>query len=70
LGFVRLHDAAVAGDDLSAAAPGSVGPDDAASGVAASAAAAVIVGNYGACHADQARLAALQAWARGVGLAK
>jgi len=70
LGFVRLHDAAVAGDDLSAAAPGSGGPDDAPSGVAASAAAAVIVGNYGACHADQARLAALQAWARGVGLAK
>jgi hypothetical protein len=70
LGFVRLHDAAVAGDDLSAAAPGSVGPDDAASGVAASAAAAVIVGNYGSCHADQARLAELQAWARSVGLAK
>jgi hypothetical protein len=70
LGFVRLHDAAVAGDHLSAAAPGSVGPDDAPSGVAASAAAAVIVGNYGACHADQARLAELQAWARSVGLGR
>jgi hypothetical protein len=70
LGFVRLHDAAVAGDDLSAIAPGPDGADDAASGVAASAAAAVVVGNYGACHADQARLAELQAWARRVGLAK
>ena len=70
LGFVRLHDAAVAGVDLSAAAPDPDGTDDAPSGVAASAAAAVIVGNYGACHADQARLAELQAWARRVGLAK
>jgi len=69
-GFVRLHDAAVAGVDLSAAAPGPGGPDDAPSGIAASAAAAVIVANYGDCHADQARLAALQAWARGEGLAK
>jgi hypothetical protein len=70
LGFVRLHDAAAAGDDLSASAPGPDGSDDAASGVAASAAAAVIVGNYGLCRADQARLAELQAWARRMGLAK
>jgi hypothetical protein len=69
-GFVRLHDAAAAGVDLPAATPGAGGPDDAASGVAASAAAAVIVANYGDCRADQARLAALQAWARGEGLAK
>jgi hypothetical protein len=33
-------------------------------------AAGVIVGNYGACRADQARLAALQAWAREMALAK
>ncbi|HXQ16901.1 MAG TPA: hypothetical protein VN814_19995 [Caulobacteraceae bacterium] len=70
VGFVRLHDAAAAGDDLPAVAPGADGADDAASDVAASAAATVIVGNYGACHADQARLAELQAWARSVGLAK
>jgi hypothetical protein len=69
-GFVRLHDAAVAGVDLSAATAGPGGPDDAPSDVAASSAAAVIVANYGDCHADQARLAAFQAWARGEGLAK
>ncbi|HEX3919328.1 MAG TPA: hypothetical protein VHW60_18470 [Caulobacteraceae bacterium] len=68
--FVRLHDAAVAGADLPAPATGAGGADDAASGVAASPAAAVIVANYGACHADQDRLAAFQAWARGEGLAK
>jgi hypothetical protein len=65
-----LHDAAAAGDELSAAAAGPERPDDGASDVAASRAAAVIVANYGACHADQARLAELQAWARQVGLAR
>jgi hypothetical protein len=69
-GFVRLHDAAAAGADLSAAAPGSGWPDGAASDVTASGAAAVIAANYGDCRADQARLAALQGWARGEGLAK
>jgi hypothetical protein len=68
-GFVRLHDAAAAGDELSPPAAGPERPDGAASDVAASAAATVIVGNYGACRADQARLAELQAWARQVGLA-
>jgi hypothetical protein len=70
LGFVRLHDAAVAGDDLPAAASGPDRPDDTPSGVAASAAAVTIVTNYGACRADQARLAELQGWARSTGLAK
>jgi hypothetical protein len=69
-GFVRLHDAAAAGDDLSAAAAGPGRPDDSASDVAASQAASVIVGNYGACRADQARLAELQAWTRSMGLTK
>jgi hypothetical protein len=65
-----LHDAAAAGDDLSAAAADPGRPDDAASDVTASEAAGVIVANYGACHADQSRLAELQAWARSMGLAR
>jgi hypothetical protein len=69
-GFVRLHDAAAVGDDLSAAAASPGRPDDAASNVAASEAAGVIVANYGSCRADQARLAELQAWTRQMGLAK
>ena len=67
-GFVRLHDAAVRGDDLSAAPTGSAEPDDAASDVTASRAAAVIAGNYGDCRADRERLADLQAWAKSMGL--
>jgi hypothetical protein len=69
-GFVRLHDAAAVGDDLSAATAGPGRPDDAASDVAASRAAAVVVVNYGACRADQARLAELQTWAKSMGLAR
>ena len=69
-GFVRLHDAAVLGDDLPATSEGPGQPDDAPSGVAASGAAAVIVANYGACRADQQRLTDLQDWARREGLAR
>jgi hypothetical protein len=69
-GFVRLHDAAAVGDDLSATAAGPSGPDDAPSDVRTSEAAAIVAANYGACHADQSRLAELQAWARQMGLAK
>jgi len=69
-GYVRLHDAATVGDDLSAAAASPGRPDDSPSDVAASEAAGVIVANYGSCRADQARLAALQAWAKDIGLAK
>ena len=69
VGFVRLHDAAAIGFDLSAASAGSGGPDDAPSDVAASGAARVIVLNYGACRADQQRLSDLQAWAKAQGLA-
>jgi hypothetical protein len=68
-GFVRVHDAAVRGDDLSAAAESPGGPDDAASDVAASRAVAVIASNYGSCRADRERLADLQAWAKSMGLA-
>jgi len=68
-GFVRLHDAAAAGLALPATPQGPAEPDDAPSDVPVSAAAGVIVANYGACDADQARLAALQEWARGEGLA-
>jgi len=68
-GFVRLHDAAVRGDVLSAAAQGPGRPDDAPSDAAASEAASVIVSNYGGCRGDRQRLADLQAWARRTGLA-
>jgi hypothetical protein len=68
-GFVRLHDAAVRGDDRSAAAEDPAEPDDAASDVAASRAAAVIAANYGGCRADRQRLSDLQAWAKRMGLA-
>lgn len=69
-GFVRLHDAAAAGDDLSAAAADPGRPDGAPSDVKASEAAAAVVANYGSCRADQARLAELQAWGREMGLAR
>jgi hypothetical protein len=69
-GFVRVHDAAAAGLDLPAFAPGAERADDAPSGVALSEAARVVAANYGDCRADQARLAALQAWTRAEGLAK
>lgn len=68
-GFVRVHDAAIRGDDLSAAAESPREPDDAASDVAASRAATVIAANYGDCRADRQRLADLQAWAKSMGLA-
>lgn len=63
-GFVRLHDAAALGLDP-AAVPNPAGqPDDAASSVAASVAAAIVAGNYGQCREDQQRLSDLQAWIR------
>lgn len=68
-GLVRLHDAAASGA-MPTAAAGPFGPDDAASNVAASEAAALIAANYGTCRSDQQRLADLQAWARGEGLVK
>lgn len=62
-GFVRLHNAAAAGDRLPEPA-GS--PDAAPSGVALSAVAETVAGNYGSCRETAEQLIALQAWARGV----
>jgi len=63
-GFVRVHDAAAE----SAEVPGASGPADAQpSGIALSAAAGVIVGNYTTCHAITEQLTALQAWVRANG---
>ena len=56
-GFVRLHDAAATGDQLGAG-PGDT--DAAPSGVALSAVAETVAGNYTACHANAAQLSALQ----------
>lgn len=59
-GFVRVLNAAAAGDVLSAA-PGSA--VDAPSGVEPSAAAQNIAGNYATCRANAEALKALQGWA-------
>lgn len=59
-GFVRLHDAAAAGR---AVVPDPAGQsDDAASGLAFSAVATTVVGNYGQCLATARQLTDLQAW--------
>lgn len=61
LGFVRLHDAAAAGSV--AALPDRAGqPADAPSGVALSAAAGTIVGNYGTCLEWRNQVIGWQAW--------
>lgn len=62
VGFVRVHDSAALGLDLSAVPDAAGRPDDAAGDVVASRAATVIAANYGACHDDQARLGELQSW--------
>jgi hypothetical protein len=64
LGFVRVHDAAALGRDLSGVPRSAGQPDDAAARIATSDAAAVIAANYGDCRADAAQLDALQAWIR------
>lgn len=53
VGLVRVHDAAVAGLDVSAVADPLGRPDDAASSVAASDAGQVLNDNYAGCRADQ-----------------
>ena len=61
VGFVRLHDAAAAGD----AVPEPAGvADDAPSAVALSAIAATLAGNYGDYHAVSRQLIDLQHWVR------
>lgn len=62
VGFVRVSDAAALGLDVSAIPLPSGATDDSASTLTASHAAAVIAGNYGACRANAAELAALQGW--------
>lgn len=67
-GLVRLHDDAAAGR---VPVPGPARDVDGsawnlvASDIPPSRLGAVIVENYGVCHADQARLAGLQDWVRG-----
>ena len=63
-GLVRLHDAAIAGIQPDAVPNPSNLADDAPSGVATSALAATLVGNYGICHATSEQLTALQDWIR------
>lgn len=58
-GFVRVHDAAARQDRLPAD-PGAAGTDGAASGVALSAVATTVAGNYGICHQYAERVKALQ----------
>lgn len=61
LGFVRLHDAAAAG--TVAALPDRAGqPADAPSGIALSAAAGTIVGNYGTCLDWRNQVIGWQGW--------
>lgn len=61
VGFVRLHDAAAQGQSLPAAPGGAV---DAPSGLALSAVASTVAGNYGICRATAERLSALQDWVK------
>lgn len=63
VGFVRVHDAAAAGS--APALPDGAGqPDNAPSGVALSAVADTVVGNYAVCNDDRARLIGWQDWYR------
>lgn len=59
-GFVRLHDAAAAGELPEPARDA----DAAAAGIALSAIAGTVAANYQTCHENAEQLRALQAWAR------
>lgn len=63
VGFVRVHDAAAAGEGDALSEPTGQS-NDAPSGVACSAAAATIAGNYGDYAAVSAQLTDLQSWIR------
>jgi hypothetical protein len=63
LGFVREHDAAASGE-LSAVSQAPGQSDDAASGLALSAVAATVVGNYGTCRGTAEQLSDLEAWVK------
>jgi len=62
-GFVRLHDAAAVGAPP-ALSDGTGQPDDAPSGVAISAVAGTVTGNYGQCYAWRDQLIGWQDWYR------
>lgn len=62
-GFVRLHDAAAAGDLPEPARDA----DAAAAGIALSAVAGTVAGNYQSCHENAEQLRALQTWIRAMG---
>lgn len=62
VGWVRFHDAAALGLDLSQVPDPAGRPDAAPSEVVASAAASVVNANYGACTVDRQKLSDLQAW--------
>lgn len=59
-GFVRLHDAAAAGELPESARDA----DAAAAGIALSAVAGTVAANYQTCHENAEQLRALQAWVR------
>jgi len=60
-GFVRLHDAAAAGQPEPARAA-----DATAAGIALSAVAGTVAANYQTCHENAEQLRALQAWVGGM----
>lgn len=63
VGFVRVHDSAAQGLPLGQP-PGN--PDAPAPGLALSAVAATVAGNYTTCHETAQQLIALQGWVRGL----
>jgi hypothetical protein len=65
-GFVRLHDAAAAGEMPEPARDA----DAAAASIALSAVAGTVVANYQTCHENAEQLRALQVWVREMGAAK
>lgn len=64
-GFVRLHDAAAAGELPEPARDA----DEAAAEIALSAVAGTVTANYQACHENAEQLKALQTWVREMGTA-
>jgi hypothetical protein len=60
VGFVRVHDSAATGVPLDAPGPA----DAASSGLAFSAVADTVAGNYGLCRETAEQLTALQTWVR------
>lgn len=64
VGFVRVWNAAVAGNPVSAVPDPAGRPDDARSGIDPSAVAANAVQNFGVCRLNADQLTALQQWIR------